>query len=461
MGLPSKNKININNKFISVIGAGLSGSAAAKLAHFNGAKVFVSDPSTNHDINMRAEELFKIGISIEIGRQSDLIYEADLWIVSPGVAKDSSIILNAKRKNISIISEIEFASWFTKSPIIAVTGSNGKTTTVSVLVEMCQTEDMHGIIAGNIGIPFSSSVLNELQYPEPKTVFILEISSFQMEFIKYFHPHVSVYTNISPDHLDRHRTMDEYIAMKMRMVKNQTKSDFIVYNYDDPIITESLKNHPSTKIPFSTNREDMTFRLQPNGICGPKLSPLIKADDVIIPGRHNLSNILAASTAAHIMGISEKQIAKAIGSFRGVEHRMEYVLKINDVQYINDSKATNLDAVIVSIKSFIKPIVLILGGQNKGADFRLLLPHIKSSHVRVIISYGESGGEIVTALGDAVRSVQVTSLKSAVTTAQTLAIPGDIVLLSPGCASFDQFENFEKRGTQFKTWVKRLKKIND
>ena len=456
MDIHHRATIDIKGKSISVIGLGLSGSAAAKLAHYAGARVFVSDPGTSLDINMRADEMMQMNISAETGMHSDRINEADLWIVSPGVPKDADIILKAQEKNIPIVGEIEFASWFTESPIIAVTGSNGKTTTVNVLVEMCQSGNVRGTLAGNVGIPFSSSVLEEMKSPEPKTVYVLEISSFQMEFIHHFHPKIAVYTNISPDHLNRHGTMDEYIAMKMRMVENQTKKDFIVYNMDDPLLTMALKDHPATMAPFSMVGADMTFRLQTNSIYGTNGSPLIAVQDLILPGPHNLSNILAASTAAHLMGISDQRIAKIMGSFPGVEHRLEYVSAIDDVQYINDSKATNLDAVMVALESFEQPLILILGGQNKGADFRLLLPHIESSHVRLIISYGESGGEIVTALGDAVRSVQVTDLKSAVTSAQSLAVPGDVVLLSPGCASFDQFENFEERGAQFKTWINDL-----
>jgi len=456
MDIHHRATIDIKGKSISVIGLGLSGSAAAKLAHYAGARVFVSDPGTSLDINMRADEMMQMNISAETGMHSDRINEADLWIVSPGVPKDADIILKAQEKNIPIVGEIEFASWFTESPIIAVTGSNGKTTTVNVLVEMCQSGNVRGSLAGNVGIPFSSSVLEEMKSPEPKTVYVLEISSFQMEFIRHFHPKIAVYTNISPDHLNRHGTMDEYIAMKMRMVENQTKKDFIVYNMDDPLLTMALKDRPATMTPFSMVRADMTFRLQTNSIYGTNGSPLIAVQDLILPGPHNLSNILAASTAAHLMGISDQRIAKIMGSFPGVEHRLEYVSAIDDVQYINDSKATNLDAVMVALESFEQPLILILGGQNKGADFRLLLPHIESSHVRLIISYGESGGEIVTVLGDAVRSVQVTDLKSAVTSAQSLAVPGDAVLLSPGCASFDQFENFEERGAQFKTWINDL-----
>ena len=448
--------INIKNKSISVIGLGLSGSAAAKLAHFVGAKVYVSDPGTTLALNMRADEMLQMGIGVETGIHSDRIYEADLWVISPGVPKDSDIIAKAKKNNIPIVSEIEFASWFTESPIIAVTGSNGKTTTVNMLIKMCQSENIHGSLAGNVGIPFSSSVLHEMKCPKPKTVYILEISSFQMEFIENFRPKIAVYTNITPEHLNRHGNMDEYIAMKMRMVENQTKSDFIVFNIDDPIIAMGLKDHPAIMVPFSIVRSDTTFRLQTNSIYGNNGSPLISIKDINLPGQHNLSNILAASTAAHLMSIPDQHIAEIMGSFPGVEHRLEYVSAINGVQYINDSKATNLDAVMVAMKSFDQSLILILGGQNKGADFRLLLPHIEASHVRLIISYGESGGEIVTALGDAVSSVQVTDLSSAVKKAHLLATPGDIVLLSPGCASYDEFKNYEVRGLFFKSVVKNL-----
>jgi len=277
-----------------------------------------------------------------------------------------------------------------------------------------------------------------------------------MEFVLHFCPKIAVYTNLSPDHLDRHGTMDEYVNMKLEMVKNMGDDGYIVFNADDPQLIIAVEGHDAKLVPFSMIRTGLTYSIDSKNINTLTGNPLLSVDDITLPGKHNLSNMLGAATSSSLMGISDKHIANVMKTFTGVEHRLENVAIIKNITYINDSKATNLDSVSVAIQSFNKPVVLILGGRNKGADFRLLLPHIKSSHVRDIISYGEAGGQISTAIGDAVRSVQVTDLNSAVKTAQRLAAPGDVVLLSPGCASFDQFANFEERGQYFKMKVMEM-----
>ena len=456
MDIHHTEKIDLRNKAVTIIGLGESGKAAAGLANYVGARVFVSDTGSNRKISEYAMDLMHQLIACETGLHSNRIYEADLWVISPGVPKNADIIKVAKEKNIPIVSEIEFASWFTESPIIAVTGSNGKTTTVNILAEMCQTDDHTSVLAGNVGMPFSEKTLDELMSPNPKTIYVLEISSFQMEFIQNFCPTIAVYTNISPDHLDRHGSLDEYITMKLNMVKNMSKSGHIVFNADDPQLAISFENHKMGLAPFSLLQSDVTFPLNSTKVYNSNGDSLVKIDEVALPGKHNLANMLAAATAAHLIGISDEHISHVLKKFKGVEHRLEQVTTIGNVLFINDSKATNLDSVIVALESFNQPIVLILGGQNKGADFRLLLPHIKSSHVRDVITYGEAGEEIMTAIGDAVRSVQVTDLRSAVVTAHEMAAPGDVVLLSPGCASFDQFMNFEERGQFFKTLISEI-----
>ena len=455
MSLKDRNKISIRGKKISVIGLGKSGYAATLLAHHLGGKVFASDLGSTQEILDRTNLLHQKGVQCETGQHSDRIYDADLFIVSPGISKDANILSKAQDHKIPIVGEIEFASWFTEAPIIAVTGSNGKTTTVHILVAMCQSDSVNGELAGNMGIPFSEKVIDEIKHPDPNRVYILEISSFQMEFIYHFKPKIGIFLNISPDHLDRHRTMAEYVAMKLNMVQNQISTDAVVFNSDDPQLATSLNDYPSQKLPFSLLQSNVTFPLNATKVYDTDGEPFVYMYEVALPGKHNLANMLAAATAANHIGIDKKNIADVMKSFAGVEHRLEHVKKLNDILYINDSKATNLESVIVALESFDKPVVLILGGRNKGADFRLLLPHTKR-HVKLIISYGEAGGEIAAALGDAVRLERVTSLMDAVATAHTLASPGDIVLLSPGCASFDQFSNFEERGQQFKSWVDEL-----
>ena len=455
-----RENINIRDKQVTVIGLGLSGIETAKLANHLGARVFASDSGSSKRVSAHAMDLMHFHhIASETGLHSEKIYDADLWVLSPGVPKNADIVIKAQEKNIPIVGEIEFASWFTESPIVAVTGSNGKTTTAYILAEMCQSKNKHAMMAGNMGLPFSERVLNEIKTLDEARTYILEVSSFQMEFVNHFSPTIAVYTNLSIDHLDRHGSMEEYLKMKLRMIQNMDQEDCVVYNGDDPELVSAVENQTVRLQPFSTTRSDTLYTWEGTSIKNHSGKSLAGLDELGIPGDHNLSNLLSAATCSHLLGIPDDHISQVMKTFTGVEHRLEHVLTINDVQYINDSKATNINSVIVAIDTFKQPIILILGGRNKGADFRLLLPHIKSSHVRDVISYGEAGGQIDAALGDAVRSVQVTDLNSAVKKAQVLAAPGDIVLLSPGCASFDEFSNFEVRGQFFKSAVMEIKAV--
>ena len=453
-----RENINIRDKQVTVIGLGLSGIETAKLANHLGARVFASDSGSSKRVSAHAMDLMHSHhIASETGLHSEKIYDADLWVLSPGVPKNADIVIKAQEKYIPIVGEIEFSSWFTESPIVAVTGSNGKTTTAYILAEMCQSKNNHTVMAGNMGLPFSERVLNEIKTLDETRMYILEVSSFQMEFVYHFLPTIAVYTNLSIDHLDRHGSMEEYLKMKLRMIQNMDQESCVVYNGDDPELVSAVENQNVRMQPFSTTRSNTLYTWEGTSIKNHSGKSLARLDELGIPGDHNLSNLLSAATCSHLLGIPDDHISQVMKTFTGVEHRLEHVLTINDVQYINDSKATNINSVIVAIDTFKKPIILILGGRNKGADFRLLLPHIKSSHVRDVISYGEAGGQIDAALGDAVRSVQVTDLNSAVKKAQVLAAPGDIVLLSPGCASFDEFSNFEARGKFFKSAVMEIK----
>ena len=457
MNISDKSCIEVREKRITVIGAGLSGTSTAILASYLGAKVFISDSSSSFSVaNTSSELVYQHHIAVESGIQTNKIYDADLWIISPGVPKNSDIIVKAKERNIPIVGEIEFASWFTKSPIVAVTGSNGKTTTSFIINEMLNSQDYCSVVAGNIGIPFSSEVLKEIINPNDKQIYVLECSSFQMEFIYHFKPKIAVFTNISEDHLDRHLTMSEYINMKLELVKNMNSEDYIIYNMDDKILVEAFGRKVQQKFPFSIKDQNCIFKVQDGLVNRTSGNINLNLNDLKIRGEHNLYNFLAASTCSHVMGISDDQIFNVIKNFNGLEHRLEHVAIFNGIEFINDSKATNIESVIVAIKAFDRPIVLLLGGYNKKSNFRLLLPHIKSNHVRAIISYGEAGGQINTALGDAVRLVREANLKSAVNKAQILAKPGELVLLSPGCASFDEFSNFEERGNFFKKTVYEL-----
>ena len=458
MNIHDRATIEIRGKKIVILGLALSGAAAAKLAVRQGADVFVSDNQDTLALQGTLTDLKALSIPGELGQHSDQIYDADLWIISPGIAQDSELVQKAQSNDIPIVSEIEFASWFTEAPILAITGSNGKTTTAHLLAEMIQTDDIHGALAGNVGIPFAEMVLEDLGNPDPKRVWVLEISSFQMEFIEHFKPYIAIFLNITPDHLNRYPSMKEYIAAKMNMWSRQTAEDFIVYNADDTILVEEIAESTSRKIAFGLGHHPEAI-FQPNRtkIYTEEHATLIEMNQLALPGKHNLANALAAATAAHLMGVPNKSIAATMSQFSGVPHRLEPIAEINGVTYINDSKATNLDAVQVALESFTQPIILILGGLDKGGDFRSILPHTHNN-LKEVIAFGQAKELILTTLRDAVRSTSVMDLKEALELAQNCSQPGDVVLLSPGCASFDQFENFEERGDHFRSLVTVMEK---
>lgn len=451
MDISNKNSINIQDAKITVIGFGRSGEGASRLAQHFGASVFISDGKTDAKMKSRAQQLEVEGIDVELGGHSDQIYDAELWIISPGIAQDSPIVIEAKSKHIPVVSEIEFASWFTQAPIIGVTGSNGKTTTVNILYEMCKTDRLSPALAGNVGTAFSYTVLNDVINPPSNRVYVLEISSFQMEQIIHFKPFISVFLNITPDHLDRYPTLDEYIQAKLNMINNQDENDHIIYNEDDPVLCKKFNGVLPDKHAFSLagNGETM-FTMNATKIYDESHATLIQLDQLALPGRHNLANALAAATAARLMGVPNSRITQAMSSFAGVPHRLERVLELNGVTYYNDSKATNVDAVKVALDSFENDIHLILGGKDKGGEFSQLLPHAQNK-VKEIVAYGQAAEMISTAFGDAVKLECVSSLRDAIEICHLRAVSGDIVLLSPGCASFDQFNNFEERGDTFKS----------
>ncbi len=448
--------MDIKDRRVTILGMAKSGIAAAQLAKTLGAEVFISDQQSSPELKARLASLNKQDIPGEIGGHSKRIFEANLWVLSPGVPKESKVVQAALRNNIDVVGEIEFASWFTTAPILAVTGSNGKTTTVNILARMCQTSEVQATLAGNVGIPFSQKVREDLQSPEPKRVFVLEISSFQMEFVRRFRPQVALYLNITPDHLNRHPSMEAYVQVKLNMVRNQTDRDYLVYNADDPFLRECFRTGTANRVPFSLGTvAGAPFSLNATKIYTSTHEPLIELKEILLPGKHNLSNLLGAATAAQVFGIPTPQIADTMRTFRGIPHRLEPAGTLDGITFINDSKATNVEAVKVALASYSQPIILILGGLDKGGDFGALLPHTKQK-VKEVLAIGQAREKISTVFRDAVRSIAVTDLKKAVEIAHRHAVPGDIILLSPGCASFDQFTNYEERGEVFKTFVKQL-----
>ena len=434
-------------KHIAVIGLGKSGSAVAKKLKSVGEEVFVSEEKKAEGIEPATlSEMQDLGIRFELGQHSiGSIKDSKLIVVSPGVHLDIPVLKEAGKLEIPIISEIELAYRYLKKPIIAVTGTNGKTTTTTLIGEILKTAGKKVAVAGNIGYPLISVDDTYLD------LIVAEISSYQLEAIEKFKPWISIILNITPDHLERHKTMEEYAALKGRIFENQTADDFLIYKSDDYLVKEVVKKARAKLIPF--NRGDLSILPCPK-------------EKIYIKGEHNLENALAATYTAKICGVGEEIIAKVLGEFKGVEHRIEYVATIREVIFINDSKATNPDSTIVALKAVNgkrvtgngKRIILIAGGRDKGTDLSELSRWILKT-VKAVILIGEATERFKTAFSkNGFKNIYpVESMAEAVKKSLSLASEGDTVLLSPACASFDMFKNFEERGKVFKEEVTRLK----
>ena len=442
-------------KRLVILGGGESGVGTALLGKAKGYDVFVSDKG-------KIKEKYKqVLIHNEIEWEDEKhteaeILNADIIMKSPGIPDKAPLVKQIREQGILVVSEIEFASKYTNATIVGITGSNGKTTTATLTHHLLKGELEVGL-AGNIGDSFAKQIL-EKDYPN----YVLEISSFQLDDIVDFKPHIAVITNISPDHLDRYDyKYENYIASKFRIAENQTKEDFLIYDADDEVLTKWLAEHPvqSTLLPFSLvktiengaylDNENIIITINNNKIIMPTTS-------LKLEGNHNVKNAMAASTVAHLLKIRKQTIRESLENFQGVEHRLEQVLKINKVQYFNDSKATNVNATYYALESMDAPTVWIVGGVDKGNNYEELFPFVNEK-VKAIICLGVDNEKILSAFGGMVDVVVETQFMSeAVKIAYKLAEAGDNVLLSPACASFDLFENYEDRGRQFKEAVRNL-----
>ena len=438
-----------------ILGGGESGVGTALLGKNKGFEVFVSDKGTIKE--KYKQVLIHNDIEWEESNHSEAkILNADLIMKSPGIPDKAPLVKQIREKGIPVVSEIEFASNFTEATIIGITGSNGKTTTATLTHHILKQELNVGL-AGNIGDSFAKQIL-EKGYEN----YVLEISSFQLDDIVDFKPHIAVITNITPDHLDRYDyKFENYIASKFRITQNQTKKDYLIYDGDDEVINEWLKNNSihSTLLPFSlTKIIDNGAYLENNNI---KIT--IDNNQIIMPttnlaleAKHNIKNAMAAATVAHLLNIRKQTIRESLENFQGVEHRLEHVLKINKVQYINDSKATNVNATYYALESMETPTVWIVGGQDKGNNYEELFSFVNEK-VKAIICLGVDNEKLLNTFGNIVDIIVETQFMSeAVKIAYKIAEAGDTVLLSPACASFDLFENYEDRGRQFKAAVRNL-----
>ena len=432
---------------ISIIGAGKSGIAAAKLGIHMGSEIFISDNNDSPDIQKNVENF-----NNEIGGHSEKILDAHLIVISPGVSDRIPIIQECQNQGVPLISEIEFASWFTTSPILALTGSNGKTTTIHLLHEMCISDGNTSLMGGNVGIPFSENVLWELTSNINSPVHVLELSSFQLEHVQLFSPTVSGILNISPDHMDRYDNLEAYASKKLILAEQTSKSGCVVYNADDSIISQSLADFPRSAQFSIADNPNCYFKLNASKVFTGEIDNpniLFQLEDTKLKGLHNLQNILAAATMAHSFDISRSAIQDTIMNFSPIHHRLEWIGNINNVDYFNDSKATNIAAARAAIESFDDNLILILGGQDKGSTDFLQLSPVMKNRVKSIVAYGEAGSKIKNQLETEFQIKYHEKFYDAVLQAYKQSEPGDIILLSPACASFDQFSNYEERGDEF------------
>ena len=440
-----------------VLGGGESGVGAAYLANKNGMNVFLSE--INIIENSYKKILIDNGIEFEEGKHSlNKILKANEIIKSPGIPNDCDLVLKILKNNIPIISEIEFASRFTNAKIIGVTGSNGKTTTTCLIYHILKSSGLNVGICGNIGNSFAFLISKK------KFDFIvIELSSFQLERVFQFRPKIAVITNLSPDHLERHdNSFKKYIDAKFNIISNQLSSDFLIYNGDDTIIEKEIKFRKinSSKLSFSflKNTSSNQTYIENNKIKSQinKNKFMISIENLSLKGKHNIQNSMAAATVAQLLNISNQALKESLGNFQSINHRMENVLTIQKVKYINDSKATNVNAVYYALDSMKNSTVWIVGGVDKGNNYNELLPLVREK-VKAIICLGLDNKKIIetfSSISDLI--IETSSMNEAVNSAYRIAKPNDVVLLSPACSSFDLFENYEDRGNQFKECVRKL-----
>jgi len=447
--------MELNGKRALVVGLGKSGVASALFMKAHGARVTVSDTKSGDELRNEIPVLLDHGITVETGGHGERTFSnQDLIVVSPGVPVDAAPLVQARSLGETVIGEIELAAQFLPGPVVAITGSNGKTTTTTLTGEVMAAAGFSVLVGGNIGTP----AISLAERAKPETIVVLEVSSFQLETVQTFRPKVAVVLNITPDHLDRHRTFEIYTDAKARIFENQQASDFAVLNADDPTCATLGKRTRAQIFWFSRHKEveqgawvrdgNIVFR----DAKGQR--EILQVSEIPLKGAHNLENVLAAVCAGVLMGCAPEKIRQAVQNFKAVEHRLEFTATINGVDYYNDSKATNVDATVKALESFPANIHLILGGKDKGSPYTVLNDLIRQ-RVKRIYTIGAAAAKIESQVKGA-DIVHAETLENAIRKAHAAAKPGDIVLLAPACASFDQFKSYEHRGKVFKEIVQGL-----
>lgn len=446
---------DLAGKRVLVVGLARTGVAVSLFAAAYGARVTATDEKPESALGETAARLRAQGVKLELGGHPPAaFFDQDLIVVSPGVPANLPPLVLAQVAGIPVWGEIELAWRFLRGTVVAITGSNGKTTTTSLVTHILETAGVQTLVGGNIGAPLISLVESSTD----STVTVVEISSFQLETIQAFRPEIGVLLNLTPDHLDRHASFDQYASAKMRLFENQLERDFAILNADDPEVTKRMPSR-SHVLWFSRQKRvaEGAFLLEDQIIFRHEGSQIAVARRSAIPlrGEHNVENVLAACAAAYLAGAEPAGIAEGVKTFRGVEHRLEFAGEKGGVGFYNDSKATNVDSALKAIEAFPGPLVVILGGKHKGSAYTPLREALRARG-RIALLIGEAAEKIAVDLGDAVPCVQAGTLDHAVGLAADRARPGDVVLLAPACSSFDQFESYEHRGREFKELVARL-----
>lgn len=444
-------------KNIVVLGAGESGVGAAVLARDNGADVFVSD--YGHISDKYKAELQAEGIPYEEGGHTmSRILAADLIVKSPGIAKETPVMRAVAEAGIPVVSEIEYAGLYTSAKMVCITGSNGKTTTTLLIYHILKDAGLDVGLAGNVGFSLARQVARS-----PHAVYVIELSSFQLDDMHRFRANIAVLLNITPDHLDRYdHRMENYVRAKFRILQNQTPRDAFIYWKDDPVISRQLQAIAveAQTFPFAEKPDpDVAAWVDDEGLMHahtPEHDFTMPRADLSLNGLHNLYNSMAAALAAGLMNITDADLRRSLADFEGVEHRLEFVADVDGVRYINDSKATNVNSTYYALESMTRPVVLILGGKDKGNDYSEILPLVRQK-VKAIVAMGLHNEKIVDFFGAEVPVTSTSSLADAIAAARAAAVSGDTVLLSPCCASFDLFKSYEDRGRRFKDAVRALK----
>jgi len=446
---------DLEGKRVLVVGLARTGEVVSLFAAGYGATVTATDQKPESELSLTAQKLRGVGVKLEMGgHPPDLFLEKDLIVVSPGVPRNLPLLAAARTAGVPVWSEIELAWRFLRGKLVAITGSNGKTTTTALTSHLLKTAGIETLVGGNIGTPLLSLVESSTD----STVTVAELSSFQLENIEAFRPEIGVLLNLTPDHLDRHASFEEYAAAKMQLFSHQLSRDCAVLNADDPEVTKRMPSGQQV-FWFSRRKRVATGAFLRDGQIlfrwdGDEV-PLGGRADIALRGEHNVENVLAACAAAYLAGADPGAIESGVKTFRGVEHRLEFVAEIGGVSFFNDSKATNVDAARKAIESFSGPLIVILGGQDKGSPYTPLAEPLQQ-RARTAILIGASAEKLARDLSPAVPYVHAETLERAVELAMSAARPGDTVLLAPACSSFDQFENYEQRGRVFKQIVGNL-----